>query len=319
MDEELGHRRQQEMMWLAERQNWQIRVDQLNMEKEDLVHKHTIETAELRKKNNFLMEDSQRRMSASAVQSSNGYSSTFSEFDHLSMNDSPTTWEDFSFLGHPAMEPEMPKTENAVAVRSKEEKPTFKEEDKSAVSGLLLTLLLCGAWVASKGTANTAMPQMPDDVRAASSTVLDNIYKDAGLHVSPNSNGDNAVLKSNAPRQTPNYMAPYAHTTNNPFTPFNHLTAPTRQQQRDEVFSLTPTQYNAMTTDDSLYAPQASTQASTQPRRNLHDALTAMRGNSNKGSAADAYTKSLMWDEVPANVVRDFARLVGERNAQPLS
>ena len=44
-----------------------------------------------------------------------------------------------------------------------------------------------------------------------------------------------------------------------------------------------------------------------------------MRGNSNKGSAADAYTKSLMWDEVPANVVRDFARLVGERNAQPLS
>ena len=315
MDEELGHRRQQEMMWLAERQNWQIRVDQLNMEKEDLVHKHTIETAELRKKNNFLMEDSQRRMSASAVQSSNGYSSTFSEFDHLSMNDSPTTWEDFSFLGHPAMEPEMPKAESAVAVRPKEEKPTFKEDDKSAVSGLLLTLLLCGAWVASKGAANTAMPQMPDDVRAASSTVLDNIYKDAGLHVSPNSNGDNAVLKSNAPRQTSNYMAPYSHPTNNPFAPFNHLTAPTRQQQRDEVFSLTPTQYNAMTTDDSLYAPQAST----QPRRNLHDALTAMRGNSNKGSAADAYTKSLMWDEVPANVVRDFARLVGERNAQPLS
>jgi len=34
-----------------------------------------------------------------------------------------------------------------------------------------------------------------------------------------------------------------------------------------------------------------------------------------KESAAEVYTRSLLWDQVPADVVRDFARMVGQHNA----
>ena len=289
-------------------------VDSLNMEKEELVRQHTLETAELRKKNTFLMEDAQRRtsISMSTVPSSAGYSSTFSEFDHLSMNDSPT-WDDFAMFNHGHMESEVQKQEMPVASRQKEDKAMVKEEDKSAASGLLLTLLLCGAWVASKGAGNAAaMPQMPEEVRAASTTVLDNIYKDAGLQVSASTTGDTKMMTPHPHPQR--HINPAYNQANNPFNTFNQLTVPTRQQQRDEVFSLTATQYNAMTTDETLYShpPQ-------KPRRNLQDALTALRWNGKKGSAADAYTRSLMMDEVPTNVVRDFARMVGERVAEPIT
>ena len=323
LEDELNQRRVREACWLQERQQWQAMVDNLNMEKEELVRQHTLETAELRKKNTFLMEDAQRRtsISMSTVPSSAGYSSTFSEFDHLSMNDSPTTWDEFSFLNHAHVDPDVSKQEMPVAQRPKEEKTSVKEEDKSAASGLLLTLLLCGAWVASKGAGNAAavMPQMPDDVRAASTAVLDNIYKDAGLQTPTTTTADASMMSAHPPPQHHRRATnpSYNQATSNPFISFNQLTTPTRQQQRDEVFSLTATQYNAMTTDENLYTQNAPVQQ--QKCRSLQDALTALRGTNKKGSAADAYTRSLLWDEVPANVVRDFARMVGERVGEPMS
>ena len=320
LEDELNQRRVREACWLQERQQWQAMVDSLNMEKEELVRQHTLETAELRKKNTFLMEDAQRRtsISMSNVPSSAGYSSTFSEFDHLSMNDSPT-WDDFSFLNHGHVDPEVPKQEVPVAQRPKEEKTSVKEEDKSAASGLLLTLLLCGAWVASKGPGNAAaiMPRMPDDVRAASTTVLDNIYKDAGLQAPTTATADASMMPSHPQHNQRAINPSYSQATNHPFISFNQLTTPSRQQQRDEVFSLTATQYNAMTTDENLYSQHAPSQQ--QKRRSLQDALSALRGTGKKGSAADAYTRSLLWDEVPSSVVRDFARMVGERVGEPMS
>ena len=314
--------RQRDAIWQQERDSWSATVERLMLEKEELVRQHTLETADLRKKNNFLIEDAQRRpsLSMSAVPSSAGYSSTFSEFDHLSMNDSPT-WDDFSLLNHHPhhphhVEPEPPKSKTLALTRPRQEFNEPKENDRSAASGLLFMLLLCGAWVASKGSAGvSSMPQMSEDVRAASTTVLDNIYKDAGLAVSEASVNALAGERSGSHSQLP---ANGAFTpVNNPFTTFNHLTTPTLQQQRDEIFSLTPSQYNAITTDDSLYS---NTPHSSPPkaRRPFQDALAAMHPKNNKGSATDAYTKSLMWDEVPENIVREFARMMGDWNAEPL-
>lgn len=308
---------QEKSIWLQERANWQATIDSLISEKEELVRKHTLETGELRRKNNMLMEDVQRRpsLSMSAVPSSAGYSSTFSEFDHLSMDDSPT-WNDFSLLHHGHAEPEgaKPKIAN---IQTKDDE-VMKEDEKPVASGVLLMLLLCGAWVASKGSTNaTGMPTMPEVVREASTTVLDNIYKDAGL-ATPEGNSNNnqkmAMVKSHHPQQ--HAINPAYGQVNNPFASFNQLTAPTLQQQRDEVFSLTPCQYNAITTDDSLYStPQSSPP---KGRRHLQGALSTMRLNK-KGTASEAYAKSLMWDEVPTNVVRDFARMMSERNNEPMS
>ena len=294
-------------------------VERLTVEKEELVRQHTLETADLRKKNNFLIEDVQRRPSLpmSAVPSSAGYSSTFSEFDHLSMNDSPT-WDEFSLLNHhhAPTEPEPPKSKALTLARPRQGFNEPKENDRSPASGLLFMLLLCGAWVASKGSSGVSgMPQMSEDVQAASATVLDNIYKDAGLTAPGASHPDMTMDGSHSNHQLAANAA--FNPMNNPFTTFNHLTTPTLQQRRDDAFAMTPSQYNAITTDDSLYSntPHPSPP---KDRRNFQDALAAMHPKNNKGSATDTYTKSLMWDEVPENIVRDFARMMGDWNAEPI-
>ena len=310
---------QKEGMWLQERASWRAEVERLNFEKEELVRQHTLETAELRKKNSILLEDAQRRpsLSMSAVPSSAGYSSTFSEFDHLSMNDSPT-WDNFSLIQHRQADSDASGSKPVAAPEHKEDS-IIKDDDKRATSGLLFMLLLCGAWVASKGATSAAdMPPMTDDVRAASGTILDTMYKDAGLaapggNISSEGNVNMAMVNHQNNHQRA--LNPVFNHANNPFNSFGHLTAPTLQQQRDDIFSLTPAQYNAMTTDDNLYStPQSSPP---KPRRTLQDSLAAMRLNK-KGTASEVYAKSLLSGEVPTNVVRDFARMMGERNAEPM-
>jgi len=91
------------------------------------------------------------------------------------------------------------------------------------------------------------------------------------------------------------------------------LAQPTEEQNHEQLFSLSAAQYNGLTSQEFLQnAPQRST---SQGRRNLGETLAAMRSNSKK-SAAEVYTRSLLWDQVPSEVVRNFAKLVSECNTR---
>lgn len=91
------------------------------------------------------------------------------------------------------------------------------------------------------------------------------------------------------------------------------LVRPTEEQNHEQLFSLSAAQYNGLVSPDFLQnAPPRST---SQGRRNLGETLAAMRRNS-KNSAAEVYTRSLLWDQVPSEVVRNFAKLVSESNAR---
>jgi hypothetical protein len=39
-----------------------------------------------------------------------------------------------------------------------------------------------------------------------------------------------------------------------------------------------------------------------------------MRSSTKQQSAAEVYTRSLLWDQIPSDVVRTFARMVAESN-----
>lgn len=294
-----------------------------------MVRQHTLETAELRKKNAFLAEERRSSIPMSTVPSSTGYSSTFSDFDHLSMEPEGLPWNEFSLVNHVDSRPEMPKQDSALTVRPKGGKAIVKEDDKTAVSGLLLTLLLCGAWVASSNTSAPAvMPQMSEDVRVASAAVLDNLYKDAGLqpYYDAVPSAGNIRQVNQVPNQHP------AQSMRNPsedhFTSFSsQLALPSHQQQRDQAFALSATQYNHITSDEEMLHMQD--EAPRNPRfkkKNLHEALASLRPNK-EGQTAESYTRSLLWDEVPNDVVRDFARMMSESrnrnsiygNGEPLS
>lgn len=315
LEDDMHNMRLQEQRWLHERQQWHQFAEGLAREKEELVRQHTLETAELRKKNNCLAEELQRleSMSMSAQPSSAGISAGFPEFEHLTMDTS--SFDDFAFIENPIMNTE-PKNEASLVVLPKKETPApMKSDDTSAASGLLLMLLLCGAWVASNTSSATAIiPRMPDDVRVASSAILKNIYKDAGIEPChtprPFSNNPGMV-------QAGNFSS---HPNPSPLAALhNDLTTPTQQQEREQLFSLSADQYNHMMSDD-LFADGLELSAPSG-RRSLGELFAAIRAEK-KGPAAEVYTRSLMRSEVPTNVVRDFARMVAEgsgRNVEPLS
>lgn len=304
--------------WAASQQQCKQYIESLLLEKEEMVRSHTLETGDLRKKNAYLTEHIQKLESTamSAVPSSSGFSTDFSDFENLTMDSSP--WDDFSLANDFAIDSD-PHPETAIVVLPKKsEKTVTKDDDRPA--GLLLVLLLFGAFVASKSstTSSPSIPHLPEDVRAASATVLDNIFKDAGVQSSVDprltlANRVEALETSPSSTAWPSSKttlsaAEIAGLSHSPLDTLHHqLVDPTKEQLREQIFSLSADQYNGVTSHDFITEQHPPS----QHRRNLGEALAAMRNN-NRDSAAEVYTRSLMWDKVPAEVVRDFARMVSE-------
>lgn len=336
LEVELGEMKLREAEWAREREallvhnrSLQGYVDELNMEKEDLVRLHTIEMGELRKKNTLLTEHAQKfeSMSMSGVPSSAGYSTEFSDFDHLAIENGG--WDNFSVVNDFNMETEA-RQENSLVVLSKKEKLVGKDEDKNTASSLLLMLLLCGAWVASNSTSSAPAPtpRVSDDVRVASTIVLENIYRDAGLQPlqSPILTGHRAVEKQMAQSSMKTTLSAVeiANLSNSPLASLHHqLITPSAEQQRDQAFSLSANQYNGISSGDFFHDQKSPLHA---PRKSIAETLANMRSDKH-APAAEIYTRSLLWDEIPATVVRDFARMVAEshpgsarqENVEPMS
>jgi len=162
---------------------------------------------------------------------------------------------------------------------------------------------------------------MPEDVRVASAAVLDNIYKDAGVQPSEiavshgNSVKAEQCKSTSGPRKTTlsaSEIASLSRTPNSSLESLHRkLVTPSEEQQRNQIFSLSAAQYNAITSDDFFEDRKPPVVTN---RRNLGEALAAMSSNT-QGSAAEVYTRSLMWDKVSPEVVRDFARMVAETRA----
>ncbi|KAI9769585.1 MAG: hypothetical protein M1839_003624 [Geoglossum umbratile] len=311
---ETEHIRQEEE-WKTMQQRYDQYIQNLQLEKEEMVRSHTLETGDLRKKNAYLTDHIQKMDSTamSAVPSSSGFSNEFSDMDNMTVDG---FWENPSYMDDFSMDTTVRSDSSLI------KKSTISDDDKPAASGLLLILLLCGAFVASKSstTSTPAIPRMPEDIRVASAAVLDNIFKDAGVQQSDPRLALNRVESLEptpsgvawpAPKNTLT-AAQMVGLSGSSLDVLNHqLVQPTKEQEQEQLFSLSADQYNGVTSQD-FGEPEPST---SRGRRNLEESLAAMRNN-NKGSAAEVYTRSLLWDKVPAEVVRDFAKLVSESNSR---
>ena len=328
LEESLGEMKVHEADWVREKETWATSqqqykqyIDTLLMEKEDLVRCHTIESGDLRKKNAYLSEQIQRleSTSMSAAPSSTGFSADFSDFDPLTMNSSP--WDNFSMVNDFSMETEPVQHDHSLVISPKKERQLAKDDERGAASGLLLMLLLCGAWMASNSSGPSAIsvPRMPEDIRVASATVLDNIYKDAGIPLGePPSKGGSSNIqakKTSSPcksqKTTLSAFEIASLSTKTPLESLHRqLVDPSKEQQRDQLFSLSTDQYIDISSDDYLNDRKPSSGHIVR-RRPLSESLAAVRNNAHD-TAAEAYTRSLMWDRVPTEVVKDFARLVAD-------
>ena len=124
--------------------------------------------------------------------------------------------------------------------------------------------------------------QLSEDIRTASTTLQENVLKDTGVsHTAP-------TLEAMAPQPA--------------------------EQQTNEQLLPSVEQYNGLSSQD--FPPGAPAENSmSQGRRNLAEALAKMR-NTDKQPAAEAHTRSLLWDQIPSEVVRKFAKMIAESNAE---
>ncbi|KAK4194367.1 hypothetical protein QBC40DRAFT_35171 [Triangularia verruculosa] len=304
-----------------EKQDYQTYAHNLERERDELISKHTIESGELRKKIGVLTNHVQTLEGAAS--NAPGFPGAFGEMDGITMDGS---WENMPVFGEFSMEQTAEAKQEMQLVSTKKPEialPTDSEKPAQQ-GGLLFMLFLVGAFVLSS-RSTPSIPRVSEDVRAASATLLENVLKDAGVSgqapsgvaaMAPQPSGTswNQASGSSLPLATPmvNNVAPSMLGEM-----ADALTQPTEQQTNEQIFSLTAAQYNDLTSQDFL--PNAGAERTTsQGRRNLAEALANMR-NANKQSAAEVYTRSLLWDQVPSDVVRSFAKMIAESNSAQAS
>ncbi|KAI1142164.1 bZIP transcription factor [Hypoxylon sp. FL0543] len=313
MEEEMNELHMKLEQERREREYLVAHVENLTLEKEELIRNHTIETGDLRKKISVLTDHVQR-LEHAAIPSNTGYNGGFNDMDGLTMD---TTWDNMGFMNDFPMETEV-KQELQIVPQKKPEVSLPSDVDKSTTQGgLLFMLFLVGAFVLSNRSTPT-IPRVSEDVREASATLLNNIFKDAGVANTP----ENAIVPAGPqPSGTADWTStasvPMASGSMDGVAPSmlgdlaDSLTQPTQEQTNEQIFSLTPAQYNGVTSQDFLRSPPP--RSTSQGRRNLAEALNNMR-SSEKQSAAEVYTRSLLWDQIPGDVVRNFAKMVAECN-----
>ncbi|CAD0089792.1 unnamed protein product [Aureobasidium vineae] len=254
----------------------------------------------------------------SAAPSSTGFTDFNLEMDHLAIGDQP--WDRFinvpgvddaDYLGDTAESFATIQPTKQLSQR-RQDSATKPSTEQPVASGILFMLLLCGAFVASRSSStardtaqNNLIPKMPDEVRAASTEVLNNLLK-----------GNPKEASLFLPDLAPSYR--YSQPSKQAWPqPTNiadlhkHLTSPTAMQEAEQAFAMTPEQYNALTTYEHMDTI-ASAPPSQSLRPNLAETLGRMR-EARGPSAAEVYTRSLLWDTIPEDVVKAFKRAVAQR------
>lgn len=318
--------------WLTAQQQINQYIEGLHMEKDELIRTHTLETAELRKKNNILRE-AVEKLESQLKSSSNttNFSNEFSDFENLTMDNN--SWEDFSMVNSLSLETEAISSSTAdnsmIVVSNKADKSSEKPSSRGDYPfswNAFYMCLLFGAFIASNSSSlsSSAIPQLSEEYRAESANVLKAVLASATPETAQTNN--QAAVPSSTAAQLPTTisgaemarMTSGAGATSTLDELHSSLAMPTKEQEHEQVFSLNPDQYNSLTTfedDDIDFKPQ-------QPS-NLQQALAAMRNNGAQSrlenkATSDVYSRSLLWDRVPEKVVRDFRRMVRECGATPV-
>jgi hypothetical protein len=305
--------------WLSTQQQVNQYLEGLHMEKDELIRAHTLETAELRKKNNILRETMDKLEQQLKSSTSHTFATEFGDFENITMENGP--WEDFSMVNEMPLDAEPIAADNSMSLVKTEKADKAMNQSEYPFSwNAFYMCLLFGAFIASNSASlsSAALPKLSDEYRAESANVLKAVLASAPSDAAAPSSSAHAgptAAAAHLPTIPGAEMAGMAAVPGSQPSALehlhNHLAMPTKQQQNDQVFALNPEQYNALTTfeDDVDFKPP-------QQPSNLQQALAAMRSSGaqrgHDARTSDVYSRSLLWDRVPEKVVRDFKRMVRE-------
>lgn len=309
---------EKEQQWMHEREMLEHHLQYSQIQNEEIVRKHTLESAELRKKNTFLSQEldlMQEKLNQAAMQSQSPAGVNYTEeftFDGMPID---SFWEPPSFTND--SDAFGLTVQDVADVKVSSKMSEIKEEEKPAASGLLFLLLLFGAFVASKTTQSSSLPPIPQPLRTASAAVLNTIFEDAGVKptaaitTTDPRNVELSVGPSLSQQVSDAWVVPKGDSAQliGLDSSLAMLTArleqpKSRAQEAQELMMLTAAEYDEVTSKDFLREQEFTT---SEGRQNLQATLSALRKGHNKPTAAEVYTRSLLWDKVDAEVVRRFA------------
>lgn len=286
---------------------------------------HTKETGELRKKIQVMQEFIETKESINTAQpDSSPYEFSMSNemsgltVDGLDIDQWSDPFNDFVMDQSDAPLNASRPFETSLVLAPKK-RMEGEQEDKNSTSGLFMLLLLCGAWVASKATTSmpVTLPRMPEKVASDAAVVFDDLMKDHGVSTFQSDGNIEPRSSSEAGIQQISFPMPGSSSTSKLDRMHNHLTQPSKRQEAESAFSLSTKQYNSYTSSDfaeRVYStpPEDDSNTSTPShRRHLVDSLKAMRDDA-KGQTANVYTRSLLWNRVPDDVLQQFKRMADQ-------
>lgn len=306
-------------------------IDNMQDEKRDLMMRHNEEASQLRRKVQILTEQLEAgpAPAMSAAPSSTGFTDFNAEMEALNMG--PHDWDNFIFVndlqnGSPddfAFQPKPETTKNSgiekkqmsnIASQNLATRSAPSVSEQPVASGLLFMLLLCGAWIASKPATSQphGLPQMPPDVRAAAPAVLSSLLSEGNpLMEQDYSQGAMTGAQEPLPSGLPASSRP-----GNLDRMHHAMTASTKQQQVDQAFALTQMQYASITKGHNQpYNQHPNHETAPPQRRVLAEALSSLEQEQARNNKAEVYTRSLLWSQIPTDVVRQFKELVRDHNA----
>lgn len=317
--------------WMAQQQQISQYVEGLHMEKDEMIRLHTLETAELRKKNNILMETVEKLERGVKPTLADNHAGEFAGFESLSMDSHP--WEEFTMsnglsMSDPVPQPAVQQHSHTVQQdNDRPEKSNTSTSDYPFSWNAFYMCLLFGAFIASNNPSlpGRSLPQLSEEYRAESANVLKAVLASSPPELAGQPNHAAVSASATAPSSTTITNLDLTQMTPAPTGPstldtlHDTLILPTEAQERAQVFALNADQYNSLTT----FEDDGSGFKSQQPS-SLQQALAAMRNNANAAqqrmheSTSDVYSRSLMWERVPEKVIRDFRRMVQEYGGAPV-
>ena len=336
---EREQREDERRMFIHRYQESQRFIDNLQDQMRELKVQHNEETSNLRKKVNILTEQLEvgQATALSMAPSSACYNDFNADMEALNMgtHDMGThDWENFVFVnelqhdsaddltfGHEHLESSptlMNRLSADTIVPSPSRKATETSTDQPIATSLLFMLLLCGAFVASKSgnSPSSEMPKMPAEVRAAAPTVLSNLLSEAA---GPSSQSTFKPEREPQPSGVASLGGRMDSRLDSRMDRMHHrLISPTKQQEIDQAFSLTTAQYASIANMNYPSYDEQSTsgqrEGSQRLRRSLGEALASMEQEHQHSSKADVYTRSLLWSQIPLDVVNEFKEMVADHN-----
>lgn len=284
-----------------------------------MIRAHTQETIELRKRNGMLREYFEKMdVAATPGPSSIELANDFSEFDSIALDDG--SWDGFAIAPEFGAEPKRePSQSVAPALPGDHDTQTVTSTELPFSWNAFYMCLLFGAFIASNTSSlsPSAIPALSEEYRAESANVLKAVLASTpsqdqhGFFSNPLVPGPS--ISAHRPTNQPSTIsaAEMASITSEPGSLealHSSLITPSKQQQEEQVFSLNLDQYNALT---NTMHEDSEERYEHQPT-SLQQALAAMRDGQANANRGAVYSRSLLWDQVPEKVVRDFRRMVRE-------